>query len=114
MEAKDKLLYWVLMYLIEPEIGLPLEKPINYVFSTHGGISGDPGWSVERTPVENGNFVYLVSVETEHSPVSFSEGKYDEVAFLKALRITLEIIADRFPERRREVLVVLNKYGLVD
>jgi hypothetical protein len=113
-DPEEKLLYWVIMCLIEPRVNAPLERWLSKVLRVDGGLSGDPGWSIDRIAGADGGTYYEVSADPGYSAVPFSSKIYKEEQVYDAIRATLKLIAQIYPARADEVATIMKLYRLHD
>ena len=109
--ANMQLLFWVLQCVLRPHL-TPLDRWLKHALTKPGGIGGDPGWSMERLPAENGGDSFLVWGEPEMSGIEPAERIYTSDLIYKALRESLLAFAEAYPDREEEVRKVLHRYGL--
>ncbi|MEW6372049.1 MAG: hypothetical protein AB1584_14015 [Pseudomonadota bacterium] len=111
MNKEESLLYWVLMRLVEPIPGRALNARLKYVLCPDGGLSGDPGWTIDRSD-NAGSISYEVISDLGYHDSPFSRRTYsDSIVRLATLR-TLQAVAAAYPERQGEVLDTIREFGL--
>jgi hypothetical protein len=105
----EKLLYWVLLSIVNPSKNLPLDFYFEDVLSV--GLSGDPGWSIEK--IKDGiDASYEVCDGDGYIEEAGHVKRYSEVNLRIALRDTLQEVSQEFPERTKEAIEVMRRWHL--
>lgn len=112
VEDSQKLLYWVLMYVLSPYFDDPIDHRLKRIMTKGGGIGGDPGWEMEHIPDENGYGKFLVWADPEVSGIEPASATYSKEVVEEALRESLVALGEVQPELAREVKEVIAQYEL--
>ena len=107
----DQLLFWVLQCVLHP-YNVPLDRWLKKIITHAGGLSGDPGWSMERISSNDGTHAYQVWADPDISGIEPAEATYNADTVRQALRKSLVAFSEAFPERSSEVEDVLRRYHL--
>jgi hypothetical protein len=46
VDATEKLLYWVLMFVLNPYFNTPIDHWLKKILIPGGSFGGDPGWEI--------------------------------------------------------------------
>ena len=107
----DQLLVWVLQCILRP-YNVPLDRWLKEILTHAGGLSGDPGWSMEHISSSDGLDTYQVWADPDISGIEPAEATYDANAVRLVLRKSLIAFSEAYPERILEVEDVLRRYRL--
>jgi hypothetical protein len=113
IEDSQKLLYWVLMFVLTPYFDDSIDHWLKDILKSDGGLSGDPGWEIEHFSDENGVDAYRVRADPNISGIEPSEVVYSEDVTRHAIRESLIALGEIFPDRRLEAMQVIQSYGLI-
>ena len=110
--ATEKLLYWVLMFVLAPYFDDPLDHWLKDILVNSGGLSGDPGWEVEHIPDKYGAGFYRVWADPDMSGIEPAEALYSTETVRHALRESLFALGNAYPNKVDEVQEVIRRYNL--
>lgn len=106
----QKLLYTVLSWILSQSS--PIDKWLNQILVTDGGLGGDPGWEMEHisTGSESGNF--RVWANPDIAGIEPEERIYAADDVYQAVKESLVAFSEAHPERKSEVLNAIRRYNL--
>ncbi|MGV2288353.1 hypothetical protein AAHK20_06525 [Trinickia sp. YCB016] len=105
----DKLLYWVLIFLLQPYFDSAIDHWLKDICKDGGGMSGDPGWSIDHM-VTGSQACFRVWADPEMSGIEPSEATYSDEDMRRAIRDTLNALAGEYPRKSREVELMVERY----
>jgi len=108
----EKLLYWVLMFVLAPYFEDPLDHWLKDILVNSGGLGGDPGWEMEHIPDKHGVGFYRVWADPDISGIESAEALYSTETVRHAVRESLLALGDAYPDKVCEVKEVMCRYNL--
>jgi len=94
VEESEKLLYWVLMYVLAPYFDDPIDHWLKDILLNPRGLGGDPGWEMKF--ISEGKGSYCVWADPEVSGIEPSEVIFDsDVVLLNAAALRQYLIFGR-------------------
>jgi len=112
IEAEKKLMYWVLLFVLQPYFEEPLDHWLREILTLGCNIGGDPGWAIEHVRSEDGQVKYKIWADYEMSGIEPDEGVFGDELFRPAVRNSLIALAERYPNKSREARETIARYGL--
>lgn len=112
VDASERLLYWVLMYVLSPYFDDLIDHWLKKILGQDGGVGGDPGWEIERVSDGTCNCRFLVWADPNMSGIDPLAATYSKEAVMHAIRNSLLALVETQPEREHEVKETLKRYAL--
>jgi len=112
VESSQKLLYWVLMFVLAPYFDDPVDHWLKDIITHGGGLGGDPGWEIEHIPELGGAGSYRVWADPDMSGIKPADIIYSAKAVHHAVQESLLALGDSCPEKADEVKAVAQRYKL--
>jgi hypothetical protein len=109
VEHGDRLLYWALMFVLQPYFDDAIDHWLKDILKDDGGLSGDPGWSIEQIPE---HACFRIWADPEMSGIEPAEAIYGAEEVREAIRNTLCALSVAYPEKSEEASEVMKRYGL--
>jgi hypothetical protein len=112
-EAKkeEQLLYWVLLFVLEPYFEEPIDHWLKKILAPNGGLGGDPGWEMEYlTFSDNDRVCYRVWAAPEVSGIEPNTKIYSEEEVKNALHESLLALKKEYPNKAHEIGNVITQY----
>jgi hypothetical protein len=113
IESTQRLLYWVLMFVLAPYFNDPIDHWLKEIIKKDGGLSGDPGWEIDHVSDKDGIDTYRVWADPSISGIEPAELVYGADVTWNAIRDSLMALSDIYPDRRIEVMKMIQKYKLI-
>jgi hypothetical protein len=110
VENSQKLLYWVLMYVLTPYFDDPIDHWLKKIMVTGGGIGGDPGWEMENIPEGDGGETFYVWADSSVSGIEPASASYKKEVVEKAIFDSLCALSESHPERKNEIRNIIAQY----
>lgn len=108
--GSEKLLYTVLSWIIAQSS--PVDKLLNEILASDGGIGGDPGWEIEHIHSSDGTASFQVWADPNISGIEPSVAIYSADNVRRALRESLVAFGEADPTRTSEVKSAIRRYHL--
>lgn len=112
VEVTEKLLYWVLMFVLAPYFDDPIDHWLMNILIPEGGLGGDPGWEMEHIPEADGAGSYRVWADPDMSGIEPAEAIYSAEIVYKAVQESLLALGEAHPEKADEVKEIIIHYKL--
>jgi hypothetical protein len=108
--GSEKLLYTVLSWILAQSF--PVDKRLNTILATNGGLGGDPGWEMEHISGASGASEFRVWADPEVAGIEPEEQIYLADEVYQALKESLVAFGKAHPEREDEVSEAIRRYNL--